>query len=300
MIDIVIVNWNAGQLLRNCINSIISTTDINLVHKIIIIDNDSTDNSLQLLPEHRSIHIIRNDRNEGFSKAANCGFRESDQKYILLLNPDTEVYKTTLSDSLRFMETHSDTDIMGCQLYNEEGKLSRSCSRFPTPLTFFFDATGLSKLAPKIFTPALLMTDWDHQSSRKVDQVMGAFMFMRRDVFKKSGYFDELYFVYFEDLDFSKQLAQKGGKSFFNATIKAYHRGGGTTASASSYRLFLFLSGKLRYCKKHFSLSGYLFVLFTTLFIEPFTRTFYQAFNGRFREIPNIWKGYYRFLVKKK
>ena len=129
---------------------------------------------------------------------------------------------------------------------------------------------GLSKIAPKIFHPGVLMTDWDHKESRKVDQVMGAFMFMRNSIFEKLGYFDERFFVYYEELDFSKRLAQLGGTSFYNSDIKAIHIGGGTTNNVKTFRLFLNLSSRLQYAKKHFSFGGYSFVWFCTFFIESF------------------------------
>ena len=83
------------------------------------------------------------------------------------------------------MSKHVDVDILGCQLLDDNGDVSYSCARFPTPLHYFFDIVGFQKL-PRHFTPALLMTDWDHKDSRRVDQVMGAFMFMRLQFLKSS------------------------------------------------------------------------------------------------------------------
>ena len=148
------------------------------------------------------------------------------------------------------------------------------------------------KIAPKIFTPALLMTDWDHKSSRYVDQVMGAFMFMPISIFNKVGYFDERFFVYYEELDFSKRLAESGGVSYYNYDIKAIHSGGGTTNNVKPFRLFLSLQSRLQYAKKHFHFTGYIIVWYCTFFIFFFTRVIFLLLKGNFKEIKNVFKAY--------
>ena len=296
MIDIVIVNWNAGKLLQDCVESILSANNDSLVSKVIVIDNNSKDNSLFLLPYNPKIKLIHNKRNEGFAKACNQGFKIATAKYVLLLNPDTRLFTNTLHDCVKYMEGHPETDILGCQLLNEENSVLPSCSRFPRPYRFLTDALGLFKIFPKIFKPSLVMEDWDHKSSRYVDQVMGAFMFMRNDIFERVGYFDERFFVYMEEVDFSKRLAEMGGKTWFDADIQAFHMGKGTTASVTAFRLFLSLRSQLLYARKHFSLPGQAIMFLASFIIQPFSRTFFHFLKGDFREIGNTWKGYYYFL----
>jgi len=292
MIDIVIVNWNSGEYLYKCIHSIITKNNEIIISKVFIIDNNSSDASLEKIELNNKIVIVRNKENKGFSKACNQGFKLCKSPYILLLNPDTQLFDSTLTDCFSFMNNHHDIDILGCQLLNDDHTVSISCARFPTPLRYFYDATGLSKIAPRIFTPAILMTDWDHKNNRSVDQVMGAFMFMRFSIFEKIGYFDERFFVYYEELDFSKRLAKKGGKSYFNSDISAIHSGQGTTHSVKALRLFLNLRSRLQYTKKHFGYSGYVFVSFCTFLIEPFTRTLFLLLKGKFKEIKEVYKAY--------
>lgn len=295
MVDIVIVNWNSGDYLLKCLQSVFSNEKI--IGKVFIIDNHSSDNSLQKIINQDKLVIIKNSENKGFSKACNQGFKLCTSSYVLLLNPDTQLFDPTLQDCQFFMDSHQEIDILGCRLFDDDGTTSLSCARFPTPLRFFYDATGLSKIAPKIFTPALLMADWDHKTSRYVDQVMGAFMFMRNSIFEKMGYFDERFFVYCEELDFSKRLAEHGGKSYFNSNILAIHSGQGTTHSVKAFRLFLNLRSKLQYSRKHFKYAGYSFVWFCLCIIEPFTRTFFLLLKGNFKEIKEAAKGY-KLLIK--
>ena len=269
------------------------------INKVFIIDNNSTDFSLNKIELNKRIKIIRNEANVGFSKACNQGFKLSTSSYVLLLNPDTQLLNNTIADCVTFMNQNNETDILGCQLLNNEGEITHSCSRFPTPLGILSDSLGLSKIAPSVFKPGIIMTDFDHKESRYVDQLMGAFMFMRKSVFEKIGYFDERFFVYYEEVDFSKRLAQKGGKSFFNADIKAIHSGEGTTSSVKGFRLFLNLRSRLQYAKKRFNFPGYCCVWVSTFFIEPITRSLFLIFSGKLSEIPDLFKGY-KLLLKGK
>ncbi|MEO8568808.1 MAG: glycosyltransferase family 2 protein [Ginsengibacter sp.] len=297
MIDIVIVNWNSGDYIFKCLQSVFSKPNEKIISKVFIIDNCSCDQSLEKISWHKKLVIIKNTENKGFSKACNQGFKLCTSPYILLLNPDTQLFDSTLPDCISFMDTHPNIDILGCQLLDDKMNVSLSCARFPTPLRFFYDAAGLSKIAPRIFTPALLMADWDHKTNRYVDQVMGAFMFMHNSIFEKLGYFDERFFVYCEELDFSKRLAEYGGKSYFNSNISALHSGQGTTHSVKAFRLFLNLRSKLQYCKKHFNYAGYGFVWFCICIIEPFTRTFFLLLKGNFKEAKQTIKGY-KLLIR--
>lgn len=299
MIDIVIINWNSDDYLQKCIHSIFSNSNEQFVNKVFIIDNNSSDSSLQKILENDKIQIIRNKENRGFAKAANQGFRLSTAPYVLLLNPDTQLLNSTLKDCIEFMEKETKVDILGCRLINDKREISASCARFPTPMKIFLDCIGFSKVFPKAFSPAILMSDWSHKESRYVDQVMGAFMFMRHSIFDKAGYFDECFFVYFEDLDFSKRLANLGGKTFYNTNISAIHIGAGTTKRVKAFRLFLNIKSRLLYSKKHFRRPGFLLVWFGSYFIEPFSRTFFLAFSGKFKEIKAVFKGYKMLIMNK-
>lgn len=297
MVDIIIVNWNSGEYLNKCVSSIFSNDNVLLVNKVYVIDNNSSDLSLNIISINSKIEIIHNTQNLGFSKACNQGFKKCFAEFVLLLNPDAQLLSNTLADCIANMNRDSTIDILGCSLLDDNGNVTNNCSRFPTPIRFFYDATGLSKIAPKIFTPATIMTDWDHLQSRQVDQVMGAFMFMRKSIFDKIGYFDEQFFVYFEEVDFSKRLGLANGKTHFNSSIKAIHSGEGTTSAVKAFRLFLSLRSRLQYSKKHFSYSGYLIVWFSTFFIEPITRTLFLFFKANAKEVKEVVIAY-KMLIK--
>lgn len=296
MIEVIIINWNSGLMLSQCIQSVLNTDINHQVDSILVVDNASSDDSMQHLPESNKVKCLYNSQNVGFARACNQGFQLTHAPFVLLLNPDAQVFKNTLHDCMLFMQSNPNIDILGCQLLNERGEVSASCARFPKPYRYFFHAIGLTSLLPSIFHPPTLMTDWDHQTSRKVDQVMGAFMLMRRSIFDRIGYFDERYFVYYEELDFSLRLKQAGGVSYFNADVKAIHVGGGTTRGVIGYRLFLSLRSRLQYARKHFSASGYGLVFFSTCLIEPWIRLAFLVAQGKLKELSSWKEGYLRLL----
>ena len=101
-------------------------------------------------------------------------------------------------------------------------------------------------------------------------------------------------------MDFSKRLLKVGGKSFFNAHIKAIHSGGGTTSSVKGFRLFLNLRSRLQYAKKHFSFSGFATVWLCTFFIEPITRCLFLISKGDSTGIRNLFEGYKLLIGSRK
>ena len=172
-IDIVIVNWNAGFYLQECVESVVKYSN-NLVNKIVIVDNSSTDNSLLLINKFTELVFIKNSENLGFSKGCNIGAKICSSEYILFLNPDARIYPNTLTNVLAFMSAKENLNvgICGVQLYNENHEIARSNSRFPSVKTILSHSIGLSKVFP-IFGSA--MSEWDHSSTRVVDQLIGAF-----------------------------------------------------------------------------------------------------------------------------
>ncbi|NOX65194.1 MAG: glycosyltransferase family 2 protein [Chlorobi bacterium] len=299
--DIIIINWNSGDLLNNCIKSIKEGKGVKLISKIYIVDNASIDNSINAINSFSDIHIIKNDKNLGFAAACNQGIYASNSKYILFLNPDTELLENSLLDSFLFMENNSDIDVLGVKHIDIKKVTQKSCSRFPTLKNYFYDIIGLSKIYPKFFNPATVMTDWDHEESKLVDQVMGAFMFVRRDSIDLYGKFDEQFFVYYEDLDFARRVWDRGGKIYYLSNIEIVHEGGGITSRVKDLRLFYSLRSRLLYGLKYFPKHHFVILLILTLTVEPFTRVINLLFKLKYSEILDIFKGYkmlYGYLIR--
>lgn len=294
-LDIIIVNWNAGNQLRDCLESITATgRDGFTLSHVVVVDNGSDDGSLDGLDAFSlPLHIIRNRENRGFAAASNQGAAFCDAHYLLFLNPDTRLFKNSLSGPFLFMDNdvNREVGICGVQLVDQKGDIARSCSRFPTLTRFVAQSLGLTKL-PLFRSAGVRMVDWDHSSSRSVDQVIGAFFFTRRDVFEALCGFDERFFVYFEEVDFSLRAEQVGWKTVYLADAQAFHLGGGTTHQVKSARLFYSLRSRVQYGFKQFPRRKAWLLLVVTILIEPVSRLFFCLTQRQWSNVLATCAGY--------
>ena len=289
-IDVVIVNWNAGSYLEKCVDSIVLCEEL-IVDQIIIVDNNSSDNSIASVASKKNIKIIFSEINLGFGAACNLGALQSDKEYLLFLNPDAALLPNGLTTALSFMRDPKNTKfgICGVQLLDESGQIARSCARFPTPLAFFSHAVGLNRIFPKM---GHFMAEWSHEETREVDHVIGAFFMVRRSLFDALAGFDERFFLYLEDLDFSYRARQAGWRTVYLAHAQAFHAGGGTSNQVKAKRLFYSLRSRLLYAFKHFGVIQACFTLLVTLLVEPVSR-FAQALARRsWPALKETWSGY--------
>jgi len=297
MLSIVIVNWNAGHQLRDCISSI---RDLHgdVLTRIVVVDNASSDDSLNGI-EFLGIPvtIIRNESNFGFAAACNQGAAIATTPYLLFLNPDTRLYENSLDTPLSFMANpeNAKIGICGIQLINESGQVDRSCARFPTPLIFLLQSVGLNKL-PGLRRFSLHRTDWDHATTRTVDHVIGAFFLVRRSLFEQLQGFDERFFVYLEDLDFSRRAHLNGWQSVYLTRAQAFHAGGGTSKQVKAARLFYSIRSRLLYGFKHFSPAAAWAVLAVTILLEPISRIVFSVVRANWRDAFYTLQGYRMLL----
>lgn len=294
-IDIIIVNWNSGSLLERCIRSIyqpISEIDF----KIIIVDNNSTDESLGNLPLKNLELVIKSESNLGFAKACNLAVNKSDSEFLLFLNPDTIVSSSALESAIHFLSSVPDAGIVGVRQESEKGELVPSCSRFLRLKNLINDIFGISRILPWKIKPATIMTDWNHNNSSVVDQVMGSFMLMRRIDFVRLGGFDEQFFMYFEDMDIAKRILTLGKYSYFLSDVKIIHTGCGTSNSVKDKRLFYSLSSRIKYSRKYLGRVETFLITLLTVLPESFTRILYSLIlKGNIRDVLHTIHGYLLF-----
>jgi len=294
MIDIIIVNWNSGIYLNRCIYSI-NEYHSGLVSLVIIVDNSSSDNSLaQISPLHNKpfeIKIIRNAYNLGFGKACNQGVSLSSSNHLLILNPDALLYMDTLPKAMAYLQDphNAKVGICGVQLFDESGQVARHCARFPSASGLVAHAIGLDRFFPRL---GHVMAEWDHAQTRHVDHVIGAFFLVRRELFDALHGFDERFFVYLEDLDFSYRAHRAGWSSVYLTAAQAFHIGGGTSNQVKARRLFYSLRSRLLYSVKHFSRVGAFAVLLTTLLLEPFSRSAQALLRCSWPSLKETWAAY--------
>ncbi len=274
-LDIVIVNWNAGHLLQECVESVTRSAQLGfVVSRVVVVDNGSIDGSVEGLDRFPlPLTLLRNRENRGFASACNQGAEGSRADYLLFLNPDIVLEKQSLSRAIAWMECPRGraTGILGIQLLDEEGRVSRTCARFPRPRHFLSQMLGLSRISSRLFSTHLML-EWDHQQNREVDHVMGAFFLIRRRLFEALKGFDERFFVYLEDLDLSLRARRAGWHSYYLADALAWHKGGGTSEQVMARRVFYSLQSRILYGFKHFSRPAATGLLLGTLVLEPLAR----------------------------
>jgi GT2 family glycosyltransferase len=292
-VDIIIVNWNSGDYLKECVASLIKFNKKS-IKKIIIVDNNSSDKSINNIPNHKLIKIIKQKKNLGFAKGCNIAAKYSNGKYILFLNPDTRLYKNSINKSLEFMEnpTNAKTAIMGAKMIKNR-KISISCSYFPTFLRFFFKSVGLDMIFKK---RGLFMRDFDHKTSKYVDQIIGAFFFIRKKVFLKLKGFDEKFFLFFEEVDLSLRAYNFGYNSFYNADVSCFHQGGVSTSKNQIIRDLNYHKHKIIYAKKHFGFLQTIGIIAITFTFELVARFIKCVMKFSYDDLKILFKTYYYLL----
>lgn len=277
-IDVVIVNWNSGTQIRDCIDSLQASIAKGQV-QVIVVDNGSTDGS-DLGLEQEGVSVLRTGANLGFARACNLGAAQGRSPFVLFLNPDAAVYPDTLDYVLSFMcdSRNASVGVCGVQLEEESGHIARSCTRLPTTGSFLVHALGLDRFVPRL---GFFMAEWAHDTDRSVDHVIGAFYLIRRELFDKLAGFDERFFVYLEDLDLSKRVKDEGYSIEFLTKVKAFHKGGGTSDQVKARRLFYSLRSRILYAYKHLGRAFGTLVLLATILPEPFLRVFLAMFKRK-------------------
>lgn len=216
-LSITIVNYNAGEYLIKCLDSL-KKVEKELEFDVYIIDNDSKDDSFERAQKKFPEFIyIDNKANLGFGKAHNIALKRAKTPYLLTLNPDCEVPKGTLKFIYDFMEKNPDVGLSTPKVEKADGSLDIACHRgFPTPKAsfeyFFLKNDRLYHL-----------TDRNMNEIHEIDSAVGAFMFMRREVLQKVGYFDEDYFLYGEDIDMCFRIKKAGFKVMYIPDVKVLH-----------------------------------------------------------------------------
>jgi N-acetylglucosaminyl-diphospho-decaprenol L-rhamnosyltransferase len=280
---IVIVNWNSGDWLRRCVDSIRQHGEGH-VDRVVVVDNGSTDGSDRIEPAPW-LEIIHAGKNLGFAAGSNLGAQGATAPYILCLNPDAALHPGTLAKAIAFMERPEarQVGICGIRLVDETGQVQPHTVSFPTPAT--------------IYTLRTMGNGIDHSRSQPVDHVIGAFYLIRRSLFEELGGFDESFFLYLEDVDLSLRARQAGWSVHYLAEAVAFHKGGGTSEQIKASRLFYSLRSRLVYARKHFAGAGYLRVLATTLLVEPFLRLGRAGLRLSWREAADTLRAYRGLLA---
>jgi len=223
-ISTIIVNYNAGELLRACVDSLLNCP---LKIEIIVVDNASADNSLDALAGLPNVKIVQNTANLGFAAACNQGVGHSSAPILLFLNPDCTFKPGALINLFEIMSKGQQVGMVGGFLVNLDDTEQPGGRRaIPTPWRSFVRAFGLSRFAdrwPGLFYDFHLHREPLPETPIEVEAISGACMMVRRDVMQDVGQWDEGYFLHCEDLDWCMRFRQKGWKILFVPNAKITH-----------------------------------------------------------------------------
>ncbi len=244
-LSIVILNYKVPYYLLLCLDSVYEAIK-EIKAEVIVIDNNSQDHSLALAKQHFPETIcIANSKNLGFSKAYNQAVKNTKGKYLCILNPDTVVTENCFKELIHFKENTSNIGAIGTRLIDGKGKfLPESKRQVPTPIVALSKLLGLkSNYYDTSFKP---------NQNGVTSILVGAFMFLEKEHYQAIKGFDERYFMYGEDIDFSYQLLQKGLKNYYYGKLSSIHFKGESTQKNKTYYK-RFYGAMLLFYKKYYS-----------------------------------------------
>ncbi len=247
--------------------------------------------------------VVKHDVNLGFGRACNKGASMGVADLVLFLNPDARLEPDSLIAVITRLKTNENADVAVCgvKLIDANGKIWKTCARFPTTKSMCVAALGIDRLFPNK-CPSYVMTDWDHTTTQPVDHVIGAFYLIRRRAFESLRGFDEDYFVYLEDLDLSYRLWKAGWRCLYVAEASAFHAGGGSSKQIRARRLAYSIRSRLLFVRKHFRFVDRVLVGVLSLAVEPLIRIAVAAGRADWVTIRNTVGGYamlYAALVRR-
>ena len=264
IISIVIVSFNVQTTIEDCLSSII-TSDKRKVFEAICIDNLSIDQTTQIISKKfPQVRLIKNKKNIGFAAAVNQGAGIAKGECLLFLNPDTIVKPDCIKNMVNFLKEKKDAGVVGCRILNPNGSLQPSCGTFPTIINIILDRIPILN---KLFKTELIRQEGYYEKEQSPDWTSGAFFMVRRDIFLSLGGFDEKYFLYVEDVDFSYRAKKAGYKIYYNPKAEIIHYDMGKSKERKNFKAKQIRIGFTIFFGKYKSLP-YLFLWKMILTIE--------------------------------
>ncbi|MDQ7033390.1 MAG: glycosyltransferase family 2 protein [Anaerolineae bacterium] len=274
MIDlsIIIISYNVEALLSACLDSMIaSPVAINKsdtgkpIVEIIVVDSASSDNSVSMVREkYPQVKLFAYEENIGFVKGNNIGFEAAQGRYLLMLNPDTEVIGDAIPQMIAYLDANPDVGIVGSHTLNSDGSHQSTRRRFPTKTLAFFESTWLQSFAPQQMLDNYYVEEKPNEGVYEVDWVQGSALMARRAVYDKIGGLDTGYVMYSEEMDWCKRAKDSGWKVVYLGTATIIHHLGQSSEQVGAHKHIWFQQSKIRYFRKH---HGAVFATILRLFL---------------------------------
>lgn len=226
-LSIIIVNYKSQAKLYRCLDSIAGADNGGLRYEIIVVDNASGDDFSPFSKAYPEAKLIISGKNLGMGSGNNLGIGQAAGKFVLILNPDTLIRGRAIPVLLNYLQLHPEAGLIGPKLLNSDGSLQLSCSRYPNFFTPILRRTFLGDYF-RASRDKFMMTDFDHNSIRAVDWLMGSCLMFHKEQVLGGGQilkprFDERYFMYFEDIDLARQVRAAGRQIIYDPEAVVIH-----------------------------------------------------------------------------
>jgi GT2 family glycosyltransferase/lipopolysaccharide/colanic/teichoic acid biosynthesis glycosyltransferase len=251
-VSVIIVTYNSKPVLGACLESLKRQSSFDRT-EVIVVDNASSDGTSEMVRERYPwVDLCSEKVNAGLSAAVNTGIHRASGRYFLILNPDTVLRERAIEILCQFMDRARDAGIVGPKLVFHDGNVQYSCRRFYTWKVLILRRTFLGKIFKDSRAIAdHLMLDFNHEVTRKVDWVIGACMFVRREAVRSVGLMDERFFLYFEDVDWCYRMKQRGWSVYYHPDAVVVHDYARESAQSVFNRPFMaHLASLIRYYEK--------------------------------------------------
>jgi len=247
---VVVVDYNAGEYLTACVRSVFERSG-GVELEVVVVDNASKDLSGRIAKdEFPQIELIETGENRGFAAGVNVGIRATTAPYVLVLNPDAEIWEGTLAGLVKLADERPHAGAIGPMIRNSDGTVYPSGRTVPSIGTAIGHAFLGTMRPDNRWSRAYRMADWDRTTEREVDWISGAAFLVRRSALDEVGLLDERFFLYAEEVDLFKRLREAGWSIVFTPELEVVHEQGVSTGR--SRRMHLIHSQSVyRYFEKH-------------------------------------------------
>lgn len=230
-ISVIIISYNSENFIEKCLSSLLK--NLPLKSEVIVLDNASSDSTVEKLTKFiPQIKLIKSSKNLGFATGCNKATQEAKGEYLFFLNPDTEINTPVLEELVEFYGSHPNAGIVAPKLIMPDGKTQPSAKKLPTIWGAFKEYILGIKNSYSQYVP-------EGDNPQAVEMVYGAAILIKKDLFERLKGFDEKFFLYYEDADLCKRVAEIGKKVYYCPQVSVTHLVGGTRSDQDKYKLNL-------------------------------------------------------------
>jgi N-acetylglucosaminyl-diphospho-decaprenol L-rhamnosyltransferase len=256
-LSVVVVSYNTRELVSECLASVFSTLGPRLRHEVIVVDNASSDDSVAMIRDSfPQVRVLANSENVGFAAGSNQGLKESNGRFVILLNPDTVASAGALERMVALMEEQGDVGVVGPRLIYPDGQFQHSAFTFPTLPMIFLDFFPLHhRLVNSRLNGRYPRALYEKGKPFAIDHPLGAALMVRRPVMEQVGLLDPGFFMYCEEIDWCMRIKRAGWRILCCPRAEIVHYAAQSTSQFADDMYVELHRSRYRLYEKHYSPS---------------------------------------------